>query len=201
MSGLEIKAWFGQQVETCMDSLYGFSVRLTGNPAEAEDLVADAITKAWSAIATLDDKDRFRPWLFRIAHNTYISEYRKRSVRPIEHSYHAGEGDDEDELTSLLIGMSNEFLYWWGNPEQEFANKLLGKDIVSAIERLPEVYRTAILLVNVDGMSYDEAAEVLGVPPGTIRSRMKRGRTLLQKELWEHAKDAGLIAADQKIGA
>ena len=70
----------------------------------------------------------------------------------------------------------------------------MGEDILAALERLPEAFRIAVVLVTVEGLSYDEAAEVLGVPPGTIRSRMKRGRTLLQKALWQHAREAGLIA-------
>ena len=97
-----------------------------------------------------------------------------------------------------MIAQPNDFLDWWGNPEREFINSLLGRDIMYAIDRLPEAFRVTVLLVNVEGFTYDEAAEVLGVPKGTVRSRMKRGRTLLQKELWEHAKEAGLLHATSK---
>jgi RNA polymerase sigma-70 factor (ECF subfamily) len=110
-----------------------------------------------------------------------------------------GDGDD-DSVTALLIRQSDEFLYWWANPEREFANRLLGEHIVSAIESLPESFRETVILVNVEGLSYDEAADVLGVPPGTVRSRMKRGRTLLQKALWEQAKSAGLVDTDPDEG-
>ena len=189
---------FSRRIEENMDSLYAFALRLTRNAADAEDLVADAVMKAWSAIGTLDDQGRFRPWMFRILHNCFVSEYRKKSVRPAEISYEdaAGGGEDQDghEIAALLIGQPDDFLLWWANPEREFANSLLGRDIMVAIDSLPEAFRITVLLINVENLSYDEAAEVIGVSPGTIRSRMNRGRTLLQKALWQHARDAGLVA-------
>jgi len=194
------KAWFSRRIEESMESLYSLALRLTRNPADAEDLVAESVAKAWSALPTLAERDRFRPWALRIVHNTFISDYRKKSIRPNESRF-AESGDEDDEsVAALLVEQSDEFLYWWANPEREFANRLLGEDIVAALEDLPEVFRTTVMLINVEGLSYDEAAEVLGVPPGTVRSRMKRGRTLLQKALWEHAKGAGLIAQDAVTG-
>ena len=85
----------------------------------------------------------------------------------------------------------DDFLIWWANPERQFFNNMLGSAIMAAINDLPDAFRMTIILVNVEGLTYDEAAEALGVPPGTIRSRMKRGRTLLQKALWVQARDAG----------
>lgn len=198
MTDLNEKQFFSRSVEKCMDSLYGLAFRLTQNSSDAEDLVAESVTKAWSAIKSLEDKARFRPWIFRILHNCFISNYRKQSIRPKEFTCEALSGNDEEDITSLLIEQPNEFLDWWGNPEREFINSLLGKDIMSAIDRLPEVFRITVLLVNVEGLTYDEAADALDVPKGTIRSRMKRGRTLLQKELWEHAKEAGLLSEASK---
>ncbi len=202
MTDTEAKAWFSCGIEASMNSLYGLAIRLTRNDADAEDLVADSVIKAWSAFATLEDRNRFRPWVFRILHNCYISDYRKKSIRPIEYGYDdLSVEENGDDITCYLIEQSDDFLKWWGNPEREFANKLLRADILSAIEMLPEVFRIAVLLVNVEGLSYDEAAEVLGVPPGTIRSRMKRGRTFLQKALWEHAIEAGIITGDHMKGS
>ena len=196
MTNRATKAWFGQAVEEALDSLYGLALRLTRNETDAEDLVAESVAKAWSAIDTLDDRNRFRSWLFRILHNRFVSDYRKRSVRPQETPYEEAPAGDEDEVVALLIRQPDEFLSWWGNPEKEFFNNLLGETIMSAIESLPEVFRTTVMLVNVEGLAYDQAAEVLGVPAGTVRSRMKRGRTLLQKALWDHAKEAGLLEAN-----
>lgn len=193
----ELKTWFSQSIKENMDSLYAVAQRLTHNSTDTEDLVAESVTKAWQSIEGLDDHSRFRPWIFRILRNCFISDYRKKSIRPTETPYEdVSGGNDKEEVSNLLIKQPNEFLEWWGNPEKEFVNNLLGEDIMKAIECLPEVFRTTVLLINLEGLSYDETAEVLGVPPGTIRSRMKRGRTLLQKQLWQHAKDAGLLAGN-----
>jgi len=190
----DTKEFFSRSIEDTMDSLYGLALRLTRNPADAEDLVAESVAKAWSAIATLESRKHFRPWLYRILHNGFISNYRKQSVRPAETAYDENPDDKgEDEIVGLMIKQSDDFMYWWANPEKEFINQLLGESIMTAIDSLPEVFRVTVMLVNVEGLSYDEAAAVLGVPPGTVRSRMKRGRTLLQKALWEQARDEGLI--------
>jgi RNA polymerase sigma-70 factor, ECF subfamily len=185
----EIRAFFSGQIEENMDALYGVALRLTRSGADAEDLVAEAVIKAWTAINTLEDRSRFRPWIFRILRNCSISQYRKLSVRPVESRYEDG---DDDELSTLLNEQPDDFLIWWANPERAFFNDVLGETIMSEIERLPEAFRMTIILINVEGLTYDEAAEVLNIPPGTVRSRMKRGRTLLQKSLWEQAKEAGL---------
>ncbi|MDH5767063.1 MAG: RNA polymerase sigma factor, partial [Gammaproteobacteria bacterium] len=156
----ELKSWFSQQVDANMDSLYFLARRLTGCKTRAEDLVAESISKAWSNINKLQDHSRFRPWLFCILNNHFISDYRKQSGRPTETSYDEISTDNisQDEISCLLIQQSNEFLHWWGNPEMEFYNQILAEDIMNAIESLPEVFRITVLLVNVEGFSYDEAA-------------------------------------------
>lgn len=190
---LDDKAFFSRCISEHMSSLYSVALRLTRNSASAEDLVADAASKAWSALDSLEDHARFRPWIFRILHNCYVSDYRKRSVRPGETVYdELATASDDSEIACLLMQQPDEFLNWWANPEREVTNKLLGEDLHAAIESLPESFRVVVVLINIEGLSYDDAAEVLGVSPGTIRSRMNRGRTLLQKALWQHAQDAGL---------
>ncbi len=197
----DIRAFFSRSVEACMDPLYGVALRLTRNGAEAEDLVAEAVAKAWSAIDSLEDRARFRPWLFRILHNYFVSDYRKKSVRPTEEHLESQFVDEgESDVVPFLNEQSDDFLKWWSNPEKVLFNNLLGAQIMSAIDELPEAFKVTILLVNVEGLTYDEAAEVLGVPSGTVRSRMKRGRTMLQKSLWELARDAGLSVADDMNG-
>jgi len=176
-----------------MDALYGTALRLTRDANDAEDLVAECVAKAWSSIGSLTDRTRLRPWLFQILRNHFISDYRKAAVRPTLTSLDERiEQEGDGEVVSLLNEQPDEFLKWWADPETEVANKLLGEQIMAAIDGLPEAFRVTILLVNVEGLGYDEAAAALGVPPGTVRSRMKRGRTLLQKALWEQARDAGL---------
>lgn len=184
MTSKDLKAFFGNGVEQNIDALYSVALRLTRRNADAEDLVAETVAKAWSAIGNLDDQDRFRPWLFRILHNTFVSDYRKKAIRPVEASFDKGD-NSEDELASLLTEQSDDFLVWWSNPERAYFNELLGDQLLAAIDKLPDAFRSVIVLVNVEGFTYDETAEVLGIPPGTVRSRMKRGRTLLQKALWK----------------
>ena len=183
MTSKDLKAFFGNGVEQNIDALYSVALRLTRRNADAEDLVAETVAKAWGAIGNLGDQDRFRPWLFRILHNTFVSEYRKKAIRPVEASFDKGD-NSEDELASLLTEQSDDFLVWWSNPERAYFNDLLGDQLLAAIDELPDAFRTVVVLVNVEGFTYDETAEVLGIPPGTVRSRMKRGRTLLQKALW-----------------
>lgn len=185
----DIKAFFSREIEENMDALYGTALRLAGAGADAEDLVAETVSKAWSAIDSLQDRQRFRPWVFRILHNCFISKYRREAVRPKTLEY-----EEDDDLVTLLNAQPDDFLVWWANPERQFFNNMLGSAIMAAIDDLPESFRVTVILVNVEGLTYDEAADVLGVPPGTIRSRMKRGRTLLQKALWQQARDAGLAA-------
>jgi RNA polymerase sigma-70 factor (ECF subfamily) len=197
----DIRTFFSASVEENLDALYGVALRLTRNGADAQDLVAESVARAWSAIETLSDGQRFRPWMFRILRNCFISDRRRKSVRPTETSYDELFADEgECDLASLLMDQPDEFLAWWANPEHRVVNDTLAEDILTAIDALPEAFRTTVLLINVEGLTYDEAAAALGVPPGTVRSRMKRGRTLLQKALWEHAIDAGLTANDDASG-
>jgi len=194
MDDSSVKTWFSGQIKENMASLYKVAMRLTRNSADAEDLVADTVEKAWSSIHSLDDKSRFRSWIFRILHNGFISNYRKKSVRPDECPYdELDSGNTNQEIASLLIEQPNEFLNWWANPEKDLINNMLGEELIRAVENLPEMFQLTVILINLEGFSYDEAAEALGVSPGTIRSRMNRGRTLLQKALWHHANEAGLI--------
>jgi len=184
----DLKTFFSRGVEENMDALYGTALRLTRMGADAEDLVAEAVSKAWAAIGTLEDRQKFRPWIFRILHNCFISKYRRDVARP---AGTAIDENDDEALAALLNDQPDEFLVWWANPERQFFNNMLGSAIMAAINDLPDAFRMTIILVNVEGLTYDETAEALGVPPGTIRSRMKRGRTMLQKALWEQARDAG----------
>ena len=117
MNSDDLKAFFGNSVEQNIDALYSVALRLTRRNTDAEDLVAESVAKAWSAIGTLSDRERFRPWLFRILHNTFVSDYRKKSIRPAEASFD-GVDDSEDELASLLNQQSDDFLVWWSNPER-----------------------------------------------------------------------------------
>jgi RNA polymerase sigma-70 factor, ECF subfamily len=181
------QSWFSDQVSDLLPELYGTAVRLCRDRTDGEDLVAEAVAKAWEALPSLRDRAAFRGWVFQILTNTYLTQYRsakaKASVEPV--------GSDAEEF-SLFERLHQPILMWWGNPEQDFLTGLLREDLIQAIDELPDPFRTVVVLVDVREMSYREVSDVLDVPIGTVRSRLARGRSLLQRELWENARDAGL---------
>ena len=179
--------WFAREVIGLLPDLYGTALRFTRNREDAEDVVADALTNAWSHLSGLSDRSRFRGWIFRILTNAFLSERRARRARPETESLPQGE-----EAFSLFERLHQPFLLWWGNPEQEFLNALLREDLERAVEALPDPFRVVVVLAEVQGFSYQEIAETLKVPIGTVRSRLARGRSLLQRALWEHAREAGM---------
>ena len=180
------RVWFEQAALAVLPELLGTARRLARNREDAEDLAAEAITRAWLHRATLRDRDRFAGWILRILTNLFLSQRRSEAGHPPEALL------DVEEDFSLFERLHQPFLLWWGSPEQEFLDRLLREDLIRAIESLPEPFRLVVLLADLQGFSYSEIAESLAVPIGTIRSRLARGRALLQKALWEHACDVGL---------
>lgn len=171
-----------------MDRLYGTALRLTRNGAEAEDLVAEALTRAWSRLDRLEDLQAFEKWIFRILTNTFVSNRR----RPRETPASELEGEEERDGASLFDRLHQPFLLWWGNPEQRLLDSLLRRDVERALDGLPDPYRLVVVLVDVEGFSYSEVAETLSIPVGTVRSRLSRGRSLLQGAIWQQARELGL---------
>lgn len=184
------EAWFEKEIQRLLPRLMATAVRLTRNRADAEDLVADAVVKALESLESLEDRDALGAWMCRIVTNTFIS--RKRSARANRETEVYREHPDDAGRFSLFDRLHQPFLLWQSNPEQEFLNRLLREDLEKAIDGLPDVYRVAVVLVDVQGLSYRETAETLDVPVGTVRSRLARGRSLLQEALWSQAVDAGL---------
>lgn len=158
--------------------------------AEAEDVVAEAVARAWERRDDLRERDRFRGWIFRILRNCHLARRRRRDRRP-EKVPLPGEGEDEPSF-SLFEKLHRPFLLWWGNPEQQFLDRLLREDLERAVEALPEHYRLPVVLADIHGFTYEEIAEIIDAPVGTVRSRLSRGRDRLQEVLWEHAEDRGL---------
>ena len=188
------KEAFETQVLAILGPLHGVARRLTKNEADAEDLVAESITRAWKARTSLADAGAFRAWLFRILSNTFISERRKTLARPREELL-VDESGDEEGAFSLFERLHQPFLLWFANPEQEFLDKLLREDLDRALAALPEHYRVVVVLADVEGLTYGEIAEALDVPIGTVRSRLARARSALQRTLWTVARDHGLQAS------
>ena len=174
-----------------VDSLYSMAIRLVFNKEEAEDLVQETYLKAYRFFNTFQKGTNIKAWLFKILRNTFINKYRKAVNLPSEIFYEDVESvnsnlsykqeSDSGELTDTLESKYNEL----GN--------LMEDDVKRAIDSLPIEYKEAILLSDVEELSYSDIAEITNVPIGTVKSRLNRGRKLLQKSLWEYAKDRGFI--------
>ncbi|PWG63978.1 RNA polymerase sigma factor [Spiribacter halobius] len=182
-----------------MDRLYGTALRLTRNPDDAEDVVAETVAKAWDKLDTLNSRERFEGWIFHILNNTFVSAWRRRRCRE---RYQAEERATTPEETeglefSLFERLHQPFLLWWGSAEDQFLDELLREQIDAAIDDLPDVFRIVVVLVEIQGYTYAEAATLLELPLGTIRSRLYRGRSLLQRALWEQARAEGLVTGDR----
>ncbi len=186
------KEYFSASVNRLMDRMFATAMRFTRNKADAEDLLADAMLKAWKSFDSLEDRANFDGWMMRIISNTYISRWRRDKT-------HQKIFDDDlctsdiDDTESLYARLHQPFLLWFGTPEQAFVNSLLGEDIERALDSLSDGYRIVVMMIEVMGFSYEETAESLEVPIGTIRSRLNRGRRQLQNALWQHAQDAALV--------
>jgi RNA polymerase sigma-70 factor (ECF subfamily) len=193
-----VKAWFEEAVTEVLDDLYGAALRLAKNSADAEDLVGEAVAKAFNSLHTLKDRGAFKGWIFRILSNCFITECRKRKTRSELSMSNVDEEDDEGEFW-LFDKLHQPFLLWWGNPEQEFLNGLLREDLIRAIDELPENFRMVLVLSEMEGFNYQDIADMLDVPVGTVRSRLSRARSLLQKELWEHANEKGIQVKNTSV--
>lgn len=188
---------FGREIERLTDRLYGTALRLTRDPDDAEDVVAETVGRAWERLDELRDWERFEGWLFRILNNTFVSRWRRRRCRQDLETELEGDADAPDgERFSLFEQLHQPFLLWWGTPEEHVLNGLLREDIARALDALPNAFRVIVVMVEIEGHSYRETSEILGLPLGTVRSRLSRGRSLLQAALWERAREAGLVHGD-----
>jgi RNA polymerase sigma-70 factor (ECF subfamily) len=192
---------FEMQVLALLGPLQGVARRLTGNETDAEDLVAEAVARAWRAIDSLESEAAFRSWLFRILNNTFISEIRRADARPQTASIELEEAADDEPEFSLFEQMHQPFLLWFGNPEQDFLDRLLREDLDRALATLPEHYRTVVILADLEEFNYAEIAQTLDIPVGTVRSRLARARSALQKLLWQQARDYGIRSAGPSVQA
>ena len=176
---------FFAEALTHVDSLYRTAVRLTRNPADAEDLVQETYLKAHRFRDSFTPGTNLRAWLFRILTNSFINEYRKRSRQPET----TETGDLEDYYLFRRVKESGEDL--GTDPEATVMRMFLDEEVRRALEELPEQYRIAVLLADVEGFSYKEIAEITNTQIGTVMSRLHRGRKQLQSKLWEYARSRG----------
>ena len=171
--------------------LYSAALRMTRNPADAEDLVQETFLKAYRAYHTFTEGTNLKAWLYRILTNTYINKYRKQKRRPSEVDL----GDVQDLYLYRQIG-SEESAGASQSVEQKVLDGLVESDIKEAVEELPENFRLPVLLADLEGFAYKEIAEILDIPIGTVMSRLHRGRKAMQKRLWEFARERGLLPED-----
>ena len=168
--------------------LFSTALRMTRNRADAEDLVQETFIKAWRSYGTFQEGTNLRAWLFRIMTNTFINKYNAQQRRPQE-----TEMDDVEELFLFRRLGAFDQSKMAQSAEDQMLELFTDDEVKGALEELPEMFRLPVLLSDVDGFSYKEIAEMLDIPIGTVMSRLHRGRKMMQKLLYQYAKERGLV--------
>ena len=185
------KQEFSELILPHVDALRRFSLSMTKNDFDADDLVSETVMKAFENFTKLKDKNRVKPWLFTILRNQFISICRrKKTIIGIteEDSF----DPDETVYFSLFEAIAKSDFVADGNPEKDFFSRLDQEKINEAIHELPEDFRIALVLCDVEEFSYSEISKITKVPVGTVRSRIARARNILQKKLWSLANEMGI---------
>jgi RNA polymerase sigma-70 factor (ECF subfamily) len=176
------QATFEEQAMPLMSSVYSAALRMTRNPADAEDLVQETYLKAYRGFGGFQEGTNLKAWLYRILTNTYINQYRAKQRRPVE-----SELDEVEDLYLYRRLGGLEAAQASRSAEDELMDLFTEAEIKEAIEDLPENFRLPVLLADVEGFSYKEIAEILDIPIGTVMSRLHRGRKGLEKRLYDYA--------------
>ena len=187
----EAREQFEREAMQHLDALYRTALRMTRNPSDAEDLVQDALVRAYRFYDRFEQGTNFRAWLFKILTNTYINSYRRKQGRPQESSLE----DTEDFF--LYNQISSDAPDSVNDVEDTVLDRLSADEIQRAIDQLPPQFRTTVQLADVEGLSYAEVAEATNVAKGTVMSRLFRGRRLLQRALWDQARAAGFTGGSK----
>jgi RNA polymerase sigma-70 factor (ECF subfamily) len=189
------RAEFERQALVHVDALYGAAYRLTRNPRDAEDLVQDALLRAYRFWDSFEQDSNCKAWLLRIVTNTFINEYqRKKRSREV-----LDQASAEQEATDGVLVQADATIQ--RNPERVLLDRSVSDDVQRALEALPDDFRTAVVLCDVQGLSYKEIADIMQTPVGTVMSRLFRGRKLLAAALRDFALAEGYVSATGLAGA
>ena len=192
---LDLRAEFQAVVMANLDSLFGYARVLTRRTSDAEDLLQDVLLRAYRAFGSFDRKLSVKAWLFKIMKNAYIDRERRRRARPVEGEWANGDERATDGERGARTLPGEMFLYVPLSPEDILLRHLTIEGVREGIRRLPAVWRQVVELREIEGLSYQEIAEVIGKPIGTVMSRLSRGRDLLRASLQD------LLSEREKTGA
>lgn len=184
-----LRALFEEQAIPFMDQLYAAAMRMTRNPADAGDLVQESYAKAYAAFAQFEQGTNLKAWLYRILTNTFINSYRKNQRQPYQSAIDELEDWQLGSAESLTQGRSTR------SAEAEAIDHLPDSDVKEALQSIPEDFRLAVYLADVEGFAYQEIADIMKTPVGTVMSRLHRGRRLLRERLADYARQRGFSEA------
>ncbi len=190
----ERTARFERDAMVYLDQLYSAAMRMTRNPHDAEDLVQETYAKAFAAFHQFKPGTNLKAWLYRILTNAYINTYRKKQRQPIQ--------DSHDEVTDWQLARAESHTpAGLKSAESQALERLPDSDVKDALQSIPEDFRLAVYLADVEGFAYKEIAEIMGTPVGTVMSRLHRGRTQLRVLLADYARERGLVRDDSTLQA
>ena len=175
---------FEQEAMPHIDALYNFALRMTGDPEDADDLVQETYLKAFKYFDKFEKGTNCKAWMFRILKNSFINDYRKTSKEPDKVDY--------DDIQNFYETIKSTDIKTQHLQEDVFS-QLLDDEISKAITNLPEDFRTVIILNDIEGFTYEEIADFVDCPVGTVRSRLHRARKMLYASLYDYAKDKGFL--------